>query len=384
MVLLPAQSKKAPPSPGMKALETARKARDEAIKKLGLRNGKLSFKGDVTREKILKKLKEIAAGFKKIRQKWISDLENLNTKYASDPAINKIRWELGRAYLRNGQGKKARKIFNLLGPTGFNLDERMTIIRTLLNFDMEKKAGNMLAGVDISKIREPRPRLLASALAAATGKEEAALEGLKDDLADIEDGEEMWDVVDDLERRLLIFPADLYRPLLSLLYRNALKRYPTSDPGGTRRSLLKGLALKVGSTPPPLDTTGMKGEKLDWKKFSGKSVLVYFWATWKSSSLKHMKSLAKAYEKYHKKGFEILGVSLDKPPSEARTYTEKEKLPWIQVCDGKGWLGVLVKAFAVKEIPFSILIGPGGKVAGLDLYGKDLEARVEDLLGKKE
>ncbi len=337
----------------------------------------------MTKGEILRRIKEIARKFREIQDKWIADLEKLAAKYSSDPAINKIRWELGRAYLRVGRGKKAREVFALLGPTGFTLDERMAIIRTLLNFDMEKKAGAMLSGVDISKIREPRPRLLASALAAATGKEAAALEGLKDDLADIEDGEEMWDVVDDLERRLLIFPADLYRPLLALLYRNALKRFPDSDPGGKRRALLKGLSLKVGSLPPPLSVEDLAGKTWDWKNFSGKAVLVYFWATWNPKSLKHLDSLAKTYGKFHSKGFEILGVSLDKPPSEAAAYAKNKKLPWIQVCDGKGWLCPLVKAFAVKEIPFSLLVGPGGKVAGLDLYGKDLEARLQDILPGK-
>ncbi len=355
----------------------------EAMKNLGLRGGRLTFHGDVTREEILKKIKELAKKLKLIREKWIADLEKLNTKYASDPAINKIRWELGRAYLQAGRGKKAREIFNLLGPSGFTLDERMTIIRTLLNFDMEKKAGTMLAGLDISRIREPRPRLLASALAAATGHEKAALEGLKDDLEDIEDGEEMWDVVDDLERRVLLFPAELYRPLLALLYKNALKRFPGSDPQGKRRALLKGLALKVGSTPPPISVTDMEGKKWDWKAFSGKAVLVYVWATWKPSSLKPLDSLVKIYKKYHPKGFEILGVSLDKPASEAEAYVKKRKLPWIHACDGKGWLGSLVKTFAVKEIPFSILIGPDGRVAGLGLYGKDLEARLQDILPEK-
>lgn len=367
----------------MKALEAARKARDDAIKKIGLKGGSVTFHGDMTRKDILKKIKEIAARVKKIQEKWVQDLEKLNAQYAADPAINKIRWELGRAYLQAGKGKKARETFTLLGPTGFNLKERMNIIRTLLNFDMEKKAGAMLAGLDISRIQEPRPRLLASALAAATGKGKAALEGLKDDLADIEDGEEMWDVVDDLERRVLIFPADLYRPLLALLYQDALKRFPNSDPRGKRRSLLKGLALKVGSTPPALEATDLEGKKWTWGSLAGKTVLVYFWATWKPSSLGHMKSLAKIYKKFHPKGFEILGLSLDKPPSEAKAYIEKSKLPWVQVCDGKGWLGSMVKAFAVKEIPFSILIGPGGKVAGLDLYGKDLEARIQDLSQKK-
>ncbi len=364
----------------MKALEAARKSRMEAMKNLGLKGGRLTFHGHVTREDILKKIKELSKKLKLIQEKWIADLEKLNAKYSSDPAINKIRWELGRAYLQAGRGKKAREIFKLLGPSGFTLDERMTIIRILLNFDMEKKAGSMLAGLDISRIREPRPRLLASALAAATGREQAALEGLKDDLADIEDGEEMWDVVDDLERRVLLFPADLYRPLLALLYKNALKRFPNSDPRGKRRALLKGLALKVGSVPPPISVTDLAGRKWDWKAFSGKAVLVYFWATWKPSSLKHLDSLVKIYKKYHSKGFEILGVSLDKPASEAEAFVKKEKLPWIQACDGKGWLGPLVKAFAVKEIPFSILIGPDGKVAGLDLYEKDLEARLEDIL----
>ncbi len=369
-------------SPGAKALEAAKKARDRAVEKLGMKNGSFRFKGKFSRKEILEKLRAVMGRYKKIQEKWIEDLEKLNRTYAADPAINRIRWELGRAYLRQGKGKKAREILALLGPTGFDLDERMEIIRLLLNFDMEKKAGAMLTGLDISKIREARPRLLAAALAAATGKKDAAMEGLKEELAEIEDGEEMWDVVDDLERRLLIFPAALYRPTLALLYEKALERFPASDPEGKRKALLKGLSIRMGTTPPPLEVTDLKGRKLTWASLSGKAVLLYFWATWKPSSLKRMESLKKIYGKFHGKGFEILGVSLDKPPSDAAEYAAKAKLPWIQVCDGKAWEGPLVNIFAVKELPFAVLIGPKGKVAGLDIYGKDLEARLMDLLGK--
>ena len=63
----------------------------------------------------------------------------------------------------------------------------------------------------------------------------------------------------------------------------------------------------------PLDIsfTAVDGRKVDLKQMKGKVVLVEFWATWCGPCRGEIPGLVKAYEKYHAKGFDVLGISLD-------------------------------------------------------------------------
>src|SRR5437016_12598023 len=84
-----------------------------------------------------------------------------------------------------------------------------------------------------------------------------------------------------------------------------------------------GLAFAKGTTDKP--KTPAKGDKVisftttttDGKKvvfpddFKGKVVLLDFWATWCGPCMGEAPNVVAVYKKYHEKGFEILGISLD-------------------------------------------------------------------------
>ena len=47
------------------------------------------------------------------------------------------------------------------------------------------------------------------------------------------------------------------------------------------------------------------------KKGKKNYVLIDFWASWCGPCCREMPNIKEAYDKYHKKGFQIVGVSLD-------------------------------------------------------------------------
>ena len=139
------------------------------------------------------------------------------------------------------------------------------------------------------------------------------------------------------------------------------------------------------STPGVGDTleiafTDIKGNKFDLAKLKGKVVLVDFWATWCGPCVQEMPNVIAAYEKYHDKGFEIVGISLDQDKSSLERFIEKENMNWAQYFDGKGWENEIAGRYGIKGIPATFLVGKKGTVIASDLRGGALEAKLAELL----
>ncbi|HRQ89222.1 MAG TPA: TlpA disulfide reductase family protein [Bacteroidia bacterium] len=126
--------------------------------------------------------------------------------------------------------------------------------------------------------------------------------------------------------------------------------------------------------------TDLQGNQVDLAKMKGKVVLVDFWATWCGPCVAEMPNVIAAYEKYHEKGFEVIGISLDEEKASVEAFVTEKKMPWPQHFDGKGWEGDLVQKFGIKGIPATFLVGKDGKVVAANLRGEDLEKAVEAAL----
>lgn len=127
--------------------------------------------------------------------------------------------------------------------------------------------------------------------------------------------------------------------------------------------------------------TATDGSEINLADMKDKVVLVDFWATWCGPCVGEMPNLIKAYEEYHEKGFEILGISLDQDKAALEKFVEERKMTWPQFFDGKGWENELAGKFGIKGIPATFLIGKDGTVVATDLRGDALEQALEEHLG---
>jgi len=134
----------------------------------------------------------------------------------------------------------------------------------------------------------------------------------------------------------------------------------------------------------PVTGKTVDGKEYDLKKMKGKVVLVDFWATWCGPCIAELPNMESAYKKYHGKGFDIIGISLDRAGDDDKLskFIENRKMPWpcINIEDSR----TLANTYAVNAIPFPVLVDANGRVVSLRARGPQLERLLERLLGGKK
>jgi cytochrome c biogenesis protein CcmG, thiol:disulfide interchange protein DsbE len=68
---------------------------------------------------------------------------------------------------------------------------------------------------------------------------------------------------------------------------------------------------EIDAAAPALVVTTLDGRNFDLAKLRGKVVLVNYWATWCAPCRKEMPKLDAFYKRYHDRGLEIIGISID-------------------------------------------------------------------------
>ena len=140
-------------------------------------------------------------------------------------------------------------------------------------------------------------------------------------------------------------------------------------------------SVQIGQPAPDFTQNDTAGNPLTLSSLKGKYLLVDFWASWCSPCRTENPNVVEAWKKYHKKGFDILGVSLDRNRDKWIEAIDKDDLTWNHVSDLQYWSNAAAKLYGVNLIPANVLLDPEGIIIGRNLKGEDLQLELEGILG---
>jgi thiol-disulfide isomerase/thioredoxin len=168
--------------------------------------------------------------------------------------------------------------------------------------------------------------------------------------------------------------------------------YPEYEPVTSLHEQVKQLVATIQETTPVTPVSGgvaeapeitlpsPEGDTIKLSSTRGSVVLLDFWASWCVPCRQENPNLVKAYNLYHKKGFQIFQVSLDKTKEAWIKGIKDDQLgKWIHVSDVQYWNSVVVPLYKIESIPSNFLLDKEGKILASNLRGEQLEKKLAEI-----
>ncbi len=147
---------------------------------------------------------------------------------------------------------------------------------------------------------------------------------------------------------------------------------------------------KEGRTPfpasaPDFTLKTLDGQEMTLSKLRGRVVLLDFWATWCGPCRESIPHLVHLQKTYQEKGFEVIGMNMDKGDAETvRHFVKSMDIPYIITVTSDE----VSRNYGVTALPTTILIDKEGRIRQKFLgftseISKQITSLVSELLEEK-
>jgi peroxiredoxin len=122
------------------------------------------------------------------------------------------------------------------------------------------------------------------------------------------------------------------------------------------------------------------GKEISLSSLKGKVILVFFWASGNQNSVESLRRIRPVYQRYHDRGFEVYGISLDNNKIQWMQSVDFNEFNWINVCELSYPNSRAQLFYNVTSLPANFLINREGDILAKNLYGKTLETWLDNLI----
>lgn len=146
--------------------------------------------------------------------------------------------------------------------------------------------------------------------------------------------------------------------------------------------------LGVGATAPDITLERVEGVEFTLSEAEGRFILVDFWASWCVPCRASFPHLMELYDKYHKDGFEVVGIGTADEEKKWRKAIEEDQTPWIHIYDVIKYeegrrvpYGPVAKNYSVPFLPTTFLMDADLTILGRNMTKDELDAKLVELFG---
>ena len=134
----------------------------------------------------------------------------------------------------------------------------------------------------------------------------------------------------------------------------------------------------LGNIAPTVAVMTRDGKEklLSFTHQTNRYLLLDFWASWCEPCLKEVPNIKRLYEKYHDKGLDVIGLSVDKHIDDWTKTLDEMDEPWCNYIDIDK---MAIMEYQVQYIPSIFIIDANGKIIAEKLRGNDLMELIDRL-----
>lgn len=172
------------------------------------------------------------------------------------------------------------------------------------------------------------------------------------------------------------------------IYQSLSDELKNSEPGkkvkegieNLKKSAEAGKSTSIGAVAPDFSGPNPDGKEIALKDVLGKVTLIDFWAGWCRPCRAENPNIVAVYNKYHEKGLNVLGVSLDRTDEAWKKAIAEDGLEWNHISNIAYFDDQIAKLYNVEAIPAAFLLDENGVIVAKNLRGPELEKKVAELL----
>lgn len=180
-----------------------------------------------------------------------------------------------------------------------------------------------------------------------------------------------------LQDRAVVMEPETFLPLY-----NKLAPALRNNQAGQQMASKLEIAMKTAIGKKAIDFTQQDsvGKAVSLSDFSGKYVLIEFWASWCKPCRAENPQLLSVYKKHKNDLFEIIGITLDTKRQSWLKAIAEDELPWVHVYYAEGGRNPVANEYGINAIPQNVLVDPSGVIIAKNLSSEELDKKLGELL----